>query len=232
MALVGLMLAAGFAAGQLRVAMAEAPRLQQPTAKFEAEACVRRVTPRSSYTEIIVGGWSAGTPLARWSACPVPLAQSTGGTGGRGIGWPSMRACFQSAARFTRTAMTPRRIAFFDRVGAEGWLGRTTTLAGQCREAGPLADARAWLRKRLLALAPDRAGGVLVGVTTGWRGDISREDAEAMRNSGLGHLLAISGLHVGLVVGLILVATPGRAGIGALLRHCAIRSTNGRRRQA
>ncbi len=219
MALVGLMLAAGFAAGQLRVAMAEAPRLQQPTAKFEAEACVRRVTPRSSYTEIIVGGWSAGTPLPdglrarfRWRNPPEGL--------GPGHRLAVNARLFPVSGAIYPNSYDPRRIAFFDRVGAEGWLGRTTTLAGQCREAGPLADARAWLRKRLLALVPDRAGGVLVGVTTGWRGDISREDAEAMRNSGLGHLLAISGLHVGLVVGLILLAT--RAGL-ALVPYLALR---------
>ena len=46
----------------------------------------------------------------------------------------------------------------------------------------------------------------MVGVTTGWRGDIERSDITAMRDSGLGHLLAISGLHVGLLVGLVIVS--------------------------
>ncbi|MCA8930023.1 MAG: ComEC/Rec2 family competence protein, partial [Alphaproteobacteria bacterium] len=114
----------------------------------------------------------------------------------------------------------PRRLAFFDGIGAEGWLGKTTQMAGECHPPGALAEARAWLRGRLLADVPGAAGGILVGVSTGWRGDIAGDDAHAMRNAGLGHLLAISGLHVGLVVGLVLVAL--RAGL-ALVPWVALR---------
>ena len=48
---------------------------------------------------------------------------------------------------------------------------------------------------------------------TGERGAIPEEVVEAMRASGLAHLLAISGLHIGLVTGVLFFA------IRASLRH-------------
>ena len=218
-ALVLLLVAAGFAAGQVRVALVESPRLQAPTASFSTLACVEQVTPRSSFTEIIVGEWGHGAPLPdglrarfRWRNPPADLEPGT---------QLAVNArLFPVAGAIYPNSYDPRRIAYFERVGAEGWLGRSTTVAGLCWEAGPLAQARRWLRHRLLVQVPERAGGVLVGVTTGWRGDIAREDAEAMRNAGLGHLLAISGLHVGLVVGLVLVSI--RA-VLALIPYVALR---------
>tara|TARA_R110002110_G_scaffold159109_3_gene356766 strand:+ start:362 stop:2392 length:2031 start_codon:yes stop_codon:yes gene_type:complete len=218
-ALLVLMAAAGFAAGQVRVATVEAPRLTKPTPRFESEVCIERVTLRTSSTELIVARWSAGAPVPeqlrarfRWRNPPEGLSP--------GERLSVQARLFPVSGAIYPNSYDPRRIAYFDGVGAEGWLGKTTARAGRCWQAGPLADARTWLRARLLELVPNEAGGILVGVTTGWRGDIAREDAEAMRNAGLGHLLAISGLHVGLVVGLILVSL--RAGL-ALIPYIALR---------
>lgn len=219
LALVLLMLGAGFAAGQWQVYRAEAPRLQRGTDRFEAEVCVERVTPRTTYTEIVVAGWSPGTPLPeglkarfRWRNPPAGLQP------GARL-WLKPRLFPVSGAIYPNS-YDPRRLAFFDRIGAEGWLGKTTKLVGACHPPGWMAEARSWLRQRLLADVAGAAGGILIGVTTGWRGDIASADAEAMRNAGLGHLLAISGLHVGLAVGLILVTL--RAGL-ALIPYLALR---------
>ncbi len=218
-ALVLLMLAAGFSAGQLHVTMAEAPRLQRGTERFTAEVCVEQVTPRTTYTDVIVAGWSPDTPLPpslkarfRWRNPPAGLRP--------GSRLAVNARLFPVSGAIYPNSYDPRRLAFFDRIGAEGWLGKTTQLAGQCRPPGLMERARAWLRGRLLTDVPGNAGGILVGVTTGGRGDIAREDAEAMRNAGLGHLLAISGLHVGLAVGLILVTLRGAF---ALIPYLALR---------
>lgn len=53
-AIVALMLTAGFAAGQLRVLMVEAPRLSKPAERFTADVCIERLTPRSSHKEIVI----------------------------------------------------------------------------------------------------------------------------------------------------------------------------------
>ncbi|GAB5488392.1 MAG: hypothetical protein Pars2KO_19620 [Parasphingorhabdus sp.] len=50
------------------------------------------------------------------------------------------------------------------------------------------------------------AGAIGATLATGDRGAIAEEDAEAMRRSGLAHLLSISGLHVTAVVGITYLA--------------------------
>jgi len=48
---------------------------------------------------------------------------------------------------------------------------------------------------------PSEAGGLAAALITGMRSGISQDVANNMRNSGLAHLLAISGLHMGLLCG-------------------------------
>lgn len=200
---IAVMFALGFSAGIARVALVEAPRLERATQRIEAEACIEEVTPRATYTQLVVRDWSASAGLPagfaanlRWRSPPEDLR-------------PGERIAlavrlFPVDGPTYPGSYDPRRIAFFDGVGGEGWIGKSTKRIGLCRDPTALESARRWFRERLLHAVPDAAGGLLVGVTTGWRGDIPREEITAMRDSGLGHLLAISGLHVGLAVGLIL----------------------------
>jgi len=48
---------------------------------------------------------------------------------------------------------------------------------------------------------PGSAGGIATALATGDQAAVSEEDAEAMRRSGLAHLLSVSGLHIAAVVG-------------------------------
>ena len=48
---------------------------------------------------------------------------------------------------------------------------------------------------------PGSAGGVAVALAVGDQAGVSEEDAEAMRRSGLTHLLSVSGLHIAAAVG-------------------------------
>jgi len=90
------------------------------------------------------------------------------------------------------------RVAWFDGLGASG------------RGFAPIAiiapgEAKSGLRERLTAHVQSRvegsAGGIAASLVTGDRGAISEEDGEALRRSGLAHLLSVSGLHVTAVVG-------------------------------
>ncbi len=56
---------------------------------------------------------------------------------------------------------------------------------------------------RIQTALPGETGAVAAALTTGERGAIPRDVMIAMRASGLAHLLAISGLHVGLVAGIL-----------------------------
>jgi competence protein ComEC len=94
--------------------------------------------------------------------------------------------------------------AYFQGIGASGRaFGAIERIAAS--GAGP------GLRQRLAAHVAERLGGpegaIAVTLATGDRTRISEEDAEAMRRSGLAHLLSISGLHVSaLIGGVILIA--------------------------
>ncbi len=102
-----------------------------------------------------------------------------------------------------------RRMAFFRELGAVGYT-RTPVLI-----AAPPEDGRVGLlihRVRLVISSAvqeqlnGRAGAFAAAVTTGDRSGMSRETVEDLRASNLAHLLAISGLHMGLLTGFIFAA--------------------------
>ena len=93
--------------------------------------------------------------------------------------------------------------AWFLGLGATGQaLGDITIL----RPADPLfalSSYRQRLSAHVQSQMPGAAGAIGATLATGDRGAIDEADAEAMRRSGLAHLLSISGLHVTAVVGAV-----------------------------
>ncbi len=67
----------------------------------------------------------------------------------------------------------------------------------------PVADLRAGIGARIEAAMPGETGQIANALITGDRGGIPDETTEALRVSGLGHILAISGLHMALVAGAV-----------------------------
>ncbi|WP_432770098.1 ComEC/Rec2 family competence protein [Sphingopyxis sp.] len=89
--------------------------------------------------------------------------------------------------------------AWFDRLGAVGTvIGDIARVPGAGQAPAPL---RTRLTRHIHGQVDGSAGGVAAALVTGDRGAISEADDEAMRRSGLAHLLSISGLHVTAVVG-------------------------------
>ncbi|MBV7256558.1 ComEC/Rec2 family competence protein [Pacificimonas sp. WHA3] len=97
------------------------------------------------------------------------------------------------------------RRAWFEGIGATGYaLGGIEVVTPAPPPGGlsaRLAELRANMTQRLQDGVGGRAGGVAAALVTGDRGGIQPEVSEAMRDSGLAHLIAISGLHIGVVVG-------------------------------
>ncbi len=117
-----------------------------------------------------------------------------------------------------------QRKAYFEGLGAVGYAvgkARLTARAPPGIDSARLAvaDFRFRLSERIRAALGDTvAGGVAAALMVGDRSAIPEDALAAMRDAGLAHLLAISGLHVGLVAGLVffalravLVALPGMA---------------------
>lgn len=97
------------------------------------------------------------------------------------------------------------RAAWFMRIGGTG------KALDPLRRLGPATGGGESLRARLSAHVHDRlggsAGGIAAAFATGDRGGIAPEDEEAMRASGLTHLLSISGLHITAVVAAAMFVT-------------------------
>ena len=101
------------------------------------------------------------------------------------------------------------RRAWFERIGAVGSLRGTPRVVD--RDARPgwrvrLDALRADVVRRVLAADPGPAGQVTAALLTGEMGHVDPALMQAMRDSGLAHLLSISGLHITLVAGIVFFA--------------------------
>ncbi len=105
-----------------------------------------------------------------------------------------------------------QRQAWFLRLGAVGFaFGQPEVVeSGQIRLGGGLvAGLRQAVFRRVTAVLDGDTGAVAAALLMGQRGSISESALTAMRDAGLAHLLAISGLHMGLVAGLLFFAVRG-----------------------
>ncbi len=100
------------------------------------------------------------------------------------------------------------RQAWFAGIGGVGFLTSAPVSAGATGRAGLLAGLGVGVERLRLSIAarierrlPGSVGAVAAALITGERGAIPESDEEALRASGLAHILAISGLHMMLVVG-------------------------------
>ena len=108
-----------------------------------------------------------------------------------------------------------QRELYFTGIGGVGYsLGAARKIAGP-QDAGEggwreeLRRLRTEMSRRIVAVLPGSTGGVASALITGKRGAISEEDKQAFRDSGLSHLLAIAGLHLGLVGAFVFFAVRG-----------------------
>lgn len=121
-----------------------------------------------------------------------------------------------------------QRQAYFDGFGAVGYsVGRATVLQPRPEQAERDEGLTLWFA-RLRFVVGERVRAHLQGATaavtnallTGEQRAIPETTMEAIRDSGLAHLLSISGLHIGLVAGMVFVVV--RSGL-ALIPWLALR---------
>lgn len=98
------------------------------------------------------------------------------------------------------------RRAWFQQIGATGTVLGNVQLVQKAGNEASFATQRAALTEHILTSMPEGTGGIGAALVTGDQGHIKADDAQAMRDSGLAHLLSISGLHVTAVVGFIFIA--------------------------
>lgn len=102
------------------------------------------------------------------------------------------------------------RRAFFERLGATGFAyGRCRAAdlplppAWQDRVVLKLAALRSDLSSMIVEAAPGRGGALAAALVAGDRSPMDQATNDALQNSGLGHLVSVSGIHMGVVGGLV-----------------------------
>jgi competence protein ComEC len=88
------------------------------------------------------------------------------------------------------------------RIGATGYAQGATGGEWLANGADRVLDWRRQAAERIHAVLPEpRVAAVLTAITLGFRGGLDPATREALAATGTGHLLAISGLHIGLAAG-------------------------------
>ncbi len=94
-----------------------------------------------------------------------------------------------------------QRAAYFSGLGGSGYaLGMAEVAPG---EVQPLfAALRVRIEEQVTAALPGTVGAIAAALITGGQSAIPTDDLNAMRDSGLAHLMSVSGLHIAAVMGL------------------------------
>jgi competence protein ComEC len=92
------------------------------------------------------------------------------------------------------------RAAWFKGLSATGTMVGPLEVLRPAPEGENVARLQRWLAAHVRARVEGSAGAIAAAFASGDRGSISEADEVAMRDSGLTHLLSISGLHVSAVV--------------------------------
>jgi len=209
--LLGLLLAValGFGAAQWRAQQVAAPFLVERLGPVAIEA-------RLQLAEPVEGGWRLTlSPLAIEGLRPEELP--------RLVRVRQLKPLPEAAlpgvvVRLTATLLPPpqpslpgdfdfAREAWFRGLGAVGFtFGEAELVEGAAAASGWelwWSRQRSRLSERVRAVLTGDVGGVADALLTGQRGAISEATAQAYRDSGLAHLLSISGLHVGLIAAIL-----------------------------
>lgn len=92
------------------------------------------------------------------------------------------------------------RAAWFKGLAATGTMVGPLDILEPAPETGGIASLQRWLAAHVRARVDGSAGTIAAAFASGDRGSIAEADEVAMRDSGLTHLLSISGLHVSALI--------------------------------
>jgi competence protein ComEC len=213
-----LAVAAGFAASQLATFLSAAPVLERRTPPVMVEGRVVRVDLLPEGRRIVAAPQRITRAGDGRAALPA-LVRVRLARGGDALA-PGDRFAVRAILLPPPPPTMPgafdfQRQAFFDRLGAVGYaVGPAQRLAPAADGEGrggfdwrvAVADLRHRMTERIVAVLPGGTGGVAAALITGEMGPIPESLNAAYRDSGLAHILSVSGLHMSLAAGLAFVA--------------------------
>lgn len=191
------------------------------TTQDASRALARRLDPALAGRTLVVTGTVAEVPRREPGRIRFRVSGVTAPTGGVprqiALSWYRPTPPFPRAGerwRFAVRLRRPRSLAdpgVFDYarwalahgIGATGYVYR-----GRARRLAPAGPGLTRLRARVArsvaaALPGDPYAGLVAGLAVGFRGQITQGQWQTLRATGTTHLLAISGLHLGLVAALV-----------------------------
>lgn len=199
---LGLLLALGIAAAEVRSAQVAAPRLHHRLTAFETRGAVLAVRPHE--------GGARQTILLRRDPTAVDpsvtIRLSLDGAAPRWLRPGARIAAVASLAPSPGPALPgahdPARRAWFEGVSATGRIhGEVRLLAAAPGGPPPLADLRARGSAATLRALRGDAGAIAAALIFGEQGHIRPDLLADMRTAGLAHILTVSGFHIMVVVG-------------------------------
>ncbi|MBC7907139.1 MAG: ComEC/Rec2 family competence protein [Rhodospirillaceae bacterium] len=211
-ALVVLFVALGFFAAELRAALVSAPVLERPSGQIRVEGRVEEVEPlagggqRVTLSELVLdldGVKPERVRLKLKTETPVHVGTRIGLNA---VLLPPPQPAAPGAFDFAR-------FAFFMGLGAIGsGMGEPQVLPG---EGG--SGVMLWLNQlrhritlRIIQSLPaDGTGAVAAALVAGETASIPRNVMDDYRDSGLAHILSISGLHMSMAAGLVFFIVRG-----------------------
>jgi competence protein ComEC len=149
-----------------------------------------------------------GTPIARAIRVKLRADDATALTPGEAV---SLRALlFKPDRPAYPGAWDSGRDAFFSGLGASGFALQDVTVTAPARNDGlliRLVALREAIAANILTVLPLDTGSVAVTLLTGFQRQMPAQERQDFIAAGLAHLLAVAGLHVGIVMGLFFTAS-------------------------
>lgn len=210
--------AAGFVGIQLRTNAVDAPKIEQRIGPVAVTGSIVHLEPKTNGVRLLLDQLSV--ERLEPSATPerIRLTVRYGGKDLRAGDRVHLLAILQPPPEpAIPGGFDFARKAWFERIGAVGFaLGRPR--ATDPAEVGSfsvaLARVRQFVTARILRAGDPATAPVAAALMTGERKAIPEQTLADMRDSGLAHLLAISGLHIGLIAGLLFFTV--RLGLSAV----------------
>lgn len=127
------------------------------------------------------------------------------------VQWGLIIICALACGSFMGISGTEMEISA---IHSGGWLSRATEQAGA--RMGALIDS--------IAFEDETTNGIIKALLTGDRSGITAQTAEMFRSSGASHILALSGLHLGIIYGIVskLLSVTGNSKISRQLKSVSI----------
>lgn len=223
-ALLALAFALGLTVAQGRALAVAGPVLERPTAAVMVEGKVVFAEPLAAGARIAIEHPTVAGLAA--AATPVRVRLRLGSAAG--LPEVGTRVAVRAKLMPPPEPAAPgaydfRRQAWFERLGGVGYaIGPVTTVAAA--DPSDFHDAVARLRAkvtaRLMAVVGGEEGAVAAALVPGEQNAVPPGLLAAYRDSGIAHLLSISGLHMSMVAGLVFV---GVRGLLALIPAIALR---------